>query len=86
MSQSIPQRNLVIFLTFLRLGCIAFGGPAAHLVLFFQYFVKQEKWITEHEYAHLLALAQVLPGPTVASSAWRLDFNSTAIKVLVLRG
>ena len=75
MSQSTPQRNLVIFLTFLRLGCIAFGGPAAHLVLFFQYFVKQEKWITEHEYAHLLALAQVLPGPTSSQLGMAIGFQ-----------
>ena len=75
MSQSKPQRNLVIFLTFLRLGCIAFGGPAAHLVLFFQYFVKQEKWITEHEYAHLLALAQVLPGPTSSQLGMAIGFQ-----------
>ena len=53
-----------IFFTFLKLGCIAFGGPAAHLVFFHQVFVKQLQWLSENNYAQLLALAQILPGPS----------------------
>ena len=53
-----------IFLTFLKLGCLAFGGPAAHLVFFHHTFVKQLNWLDDHQYAQLVALAQILPGPT----------------------
>jgi chromate transporter len=53
-----------IFLIFFQLGCISFGGPAAHLVFFHKTFVKELKWLDEHEYSQLLALAQILPGPT----------------------
>jgi chromate transporter len=53
-----------IFLTFLKLGCLAFGGPAAHLVFFHQTFVKQLNWLDDQQYAQLVALAQILPGPT----------------------
>ena len=53
-----------IFLIFFQLGCVAFGGPAAHLVFFHRTFVKELKWLDEHEYSQLLALAQILPGPT----------------------
>ncbi|OAL78615.1 chromate transporter [Acinetobacter sp. SFB] len=53
-----------IFLTFLKLGCLAFGGPAAHLVFFHHTFVKQLNWLDDQQYAQLLALAQILPGPT----------------------
>lgn len=64
MTTPAPMTKAQLFLTFLKLGCMAFGGPAAHLVLFYQYFVQQKAWLSEHEYAHLLALAQILPGPT----------------------
>lgn len=53
-----------IFLTFLKLGCTSFGGPAAHLVFFHQVFVQQRQWLQDTEYAQLVALAQLLPGPT----------------------
>ena len=53
-----------IFLTFLKLGCLAFGGPAAHLVFFHHTFVKQLNWLNDQQYAQLVALAQILPGPT----------------------
>lgn len=53
-----------IFWLFLQLGCIAFGGPAAHLVLFYQRLVKDLHYISEQQYSEVLALAQILPGPT----------------------
>ena len=53
-----------IFLTFLQLGCMAFGGPAAHLVFFHRKFVDQLQWLNTTQYGQLIALAQLLPGPS----------------------
>ncbi|WP_216940098.1 chromate efflux transporter [Acinetobacter sp. BY419] len=53
-----------IFLIFLQLGCISFGGPAAHLVFFHQKFVTQLQWLNDTQYSQLVALAQLLPGPS----------------------
>lgn len=58
------QTYFKIFFVFFHLGCISFGGPAAHLVFFHQTFVVKRKWLTEHEYAQLVAMAQVIPGPS----------------------
>lgn len=55
---------LRIFWVFLKLGCTSFGGPAAHLVFFHQCFVKNKQWLSNTEYAQIMALAQLLPGPT----------------------
>lgn len=52
-----------VFLTFLRLGLTSFGGPVAHLGYFHHEFVERKKWLTEQEYADLVALCQFLPGP-----------------------
>ena len=57
------QKLVEIFLKFLSLGCLSFGGPAAHLGYFHKAFVQQLKWIDEAGYARLVALCQVLPGP-----------------------
>lgn len=52
-----------ILRVFLRLGCTSFGGPVAHLGYFREEFVEKRHWLTEEEYADLVALCQALPGP-----------------------
>lgn len=56
---SAPQ----IFWTFLKLGCTSFGGPLAHIGFFRTEFVERQRWISDRDYADLVALAQFLPGP-----------------------
>ncbi|RAU38528.1 chromate efflux transporter [Pseudomonas sp. RIT411] len=53
-----------VLLIFLRLGCTSFGGPIAHLGYFRQAFVTRRQWLDEAAYAELVALCQLLPGPT----------------------
>jgi len=52
-----------VFTAFLRLGCVAFGGPVAHLGYFREVFVERRRWLDERAYGELVALAQFLPGP-----------------------
>lgn len=53
-----------VFTAFLRLGLTSFGGPVAHLAYFRDAFVVKRRWLTERDYADLVALSQFLPGPT----------------------
>lgn len=53
-----------VFSAFLHLGLTSFGGPIAHLAYFRREFVERRQWVTEHQYAELVALCQLLPGPT----------------------
>ncbi|GEM45054.1 chromate efflux transporter [Deinococcus cellulosilyticus] len=55
---------LDVFLTFLRLGCTSFGGPVAHLGYFREEFVNRRKWLSDADYADLVALCTFLPGPS----------------------
>lgn len=48
---------------FTRLGLTSFGGPTAHLGYFREEFVGKRKWLTDDEYADLVALCQFMPGP-----------------------
>jgi chromate transporter len=52
-----------VFWRFLALGCVSFGGPAAHIGYFQTTFVQKLKWIDEESYARLISLSQFLPGP-----------------------
>jgi hypothetical protein len=53
-----------VFLAFLRLGLMSFGGPIAHLGYFRQDIVERRRWLDGRAYADLVALCQFLPGPT----------------------
>lgn len=52
-----------VFLAFLALGLTSFGGPVAHLGYFRTEFVTKRHWLSETDYADLVALCQFLPGP-----------------------
>lgn len=53
-----------IFRLFFYLGCISFGGPAAHIALFQTKIIDQKKWMSAEQYLQLVALCQFLPGPS----------------------
>lgn len=55
--------SAVVFGAFLRLGLSAFGGPIAHIGYLREAFVQQRRWLSEAQFAQLLAVCQFLPGP-----------------------
>lgn len=52
-----------VFSVFFRLGLTSFGGPVAHLGYFHEEFVQRRRWISEQDYADLVAVCQFMPGP-----------------------
>lgn len=52
------------FLVALKLGLTSFGGPVAHLGYFERVYVRERGWISHAELSELIALCQLLPGPT----------------------
>jgi chromate transporter len=67
-----PGSALEVLLAFLKLGCLCFGGPVAHLAYFRAELVERRRWCSEADYAELLALAQSLPGPASSQVAFAL--------------
>jgi chromate transporter len=64
-SSEIREASLAeIALVFLKLGTIAFGGPAAHLAMMEEEFVRRRRWITHSEFLDRLATANLIPGPS----------------------
>jgi chromate transporter len=48
---------------FLRLGTIAFGGPAAHIAMMEDEVVRRRCWLSRDEFLDLLGATNLIPGP-----------------------
>jgi chromate transporter len=65
-----PQPSLTaLVLTYFRIGLIGFGGVNAWAR---RTIVEEKGWLTEQEYAEVLGLGQVLPGPNALNVAIQL--------------
>ena len=49
---------------FLRLGTTAFGGPAAHIAMMEEEFVRRRGWLEHQEFLDMLGAASLIPGPS----------------------
>jgi chromate transporter len=63
LKEDMSSMLVAIFRQFFLLGCMSFGGPAAHLGYFKRHFVDTLNWLTDTRYAQLISLSQALPGP-----------------------
>lgn len=64
-----------VALAFLKLGVISFGGPVAHLGYFRSELVQRRGWISDADYADLVALCQFLPGPASSQVVFGLGMR-----------
>ncbi|MBN3561010.1 chromate efflux transporter [Amphritea spongicola] len=61
-----------VFLTFLKLGFTSFGGPVAHIGYFRTELVEKQRWLSDSQFAQLLAICQFLPGPASSQMGFSL--------------
>ena len=68
-----------VFKQFLILGCLSFGGPAAHLGYFKKRFVDELAWLSADEYARIIALSQFLPGPGSSQTGFAIGYQRAGV-------
>jgi chromate transporter len=64
-----------VFRTALKLGLTSFGGPIAHIGYFERTYVQQRHWLTGEQYGGLVALCQILPGPTSSQIGFSIGLH-----------
>jgi chromate transporter len=57
-----------LFLSFLKIGLVGFGGGVAVLAMIRTLTVRKRRWLTDSEFVEALALAQSLPGTSAGNS------------------
>jgi len=79
-----PLREVVS--VFLRLGVVAFGGPAAHIAMMREELVRRRRWVSDAQFIDLLGITNLIPGPNSTEMAIHLGYLRAGAWGLVLGG
>jgi chromate transporter len=71
---------------FLRLGLLAFGGPAAHIALMEEEVVRRKRWLPREQFLDLLAATHLIPGPNSTEMAIYIGSRVAGRAGLLLAG
>ena len=83
-SKKVPLTELAFL--FLKLGTIAFGGPAAHIAMMQDEVVRRRRWMTQEEFLDLLGAANLIPGPNSTELAIHVGHRQAGWAGLLVAG
>ncbi|MEW9554915.1 chromate efflux transporter [Nonomuraea sp. NPDC050783] len=75
-----------VALLFLKLGTIAFGGPAAHTAMMRDELVRRRGWIDDQRFVDLMAATNLIPGPNSTELAIHLGYDRARRRGLLAAG
>ena len=79
------QRLTELAMVFLRLGTIAFGGPAAHIAMMDNEVVRRQ-WMSREKLLDLLGITNLIPGPNSTELAIHIGYERAGWRGLVIAG
>jgi chromate transporter len=71
---------------FLRLGFVAYGGPAAHIAMMEERFVRRLAWVSGAQFLDLVGAVSLLPGPSSTELAIYLGQIAGGLPGLLVAG
>jgi len=71
---------------FFKLGCISFGGPAAHIAMMEDEVVKKRKWMTQEHFLDLIGATNLIPGPNSTEMTMHCGHERAGWKGLFVAG
>ena len=78
-----PVPLATVLREWVRIGCIGFGGPPAHIRLLRQLCVERRGWLEAREFEDAIAVCNLMPGPASTQlaifCAWRLRGRAGAL-------
>ncbi|MEB3312512.1 MAG: chromate efflux transporter [Cyanobacteriota bacterium] len=80
------QRLQELATVFFRLGCIAFGGPAAHIAMIDDEVVRRQQWMSREQLLDLIGVTNLLPGPNSTELAIHIGYQRAGWRGLLVAG
>lgn len=72
--------------SFLRLGTVAFGGPAAHIAMMEEEFVRRRVWVSRADFLDMLGASNLIPGPSSTEMAIHIGHQRAGWRGLAVAG
>lgn len=86
MELSLGQRLKEVAFVFLKLGTIAFGGPAAHIAMMEEEIVEKRKWISRQHFLDLVGATSLIPGPNSTEMTMHCGHERAGVLGLFVAG
>ncbi len=80
------SEQLEIAKLFFKLGCISFGGPAAHIAMMEDEVVTKRKWMTQAHFLDLIGATNLIPGPNSTEMTMHCGYERGGWKGLFIAG
>jgi chromate transporter len=71
---------------FLRLGTVAFGGPAAHIAMMEDEVVRRRGWLSHEAFLDMVGACNLIPGPNSTEMAIHIGHRRAGFTGLVVAG
>jgi chromate transporter len=71
---------------FLRLGTVAFGGPAAHIAMMEDEVVRRRRWVSHEAFLDMLGVCNLIPGPNSTEMAIHIGHRRAGFLGLAVAG
>jgi chromate transporter len=71
---------------FLKLGTIAFGGPAAHIAMMEDEVVRRRGWMSRQRFLDMLGATNLIPGPNSTEMAIHVGYHQAGFAGLLVAG
>ena len=71
---------------FFKLGCFAFGGPAAHIAMMEDEIVEKRKWMSRDYFLDLIGTTNLIPGPNSTEMTMHCGYERAGKKGLFVAG
>ena len=75
-----------LVVSFLRLGLTAFGGPAAHIAMMDEEFVRRRAWVSRTDFLDMLGASNLVPGPSSTEMAIHIGHQRAGWRGLIIAG
>ena len=75
-----------VALLFFKMGCVAFGGPAAHIAMMEREVVDKRQWLSRQHFLDLVGATNLIPGPNSTEMTMHCGHSRAGVPGLFVAG